>query len=107
MEAPTATSSRDEMRRTPPRPRRFRHQFCAAIQSCPTANVPLVSTTNFHEVAALDVMVLRPVALQVPLHALRTEHPSVERKVFPRLEADHFVLADLQLNAALLAAEAA
>ncbi len=46
-------------------------------------------------------------ALQVALHALRTQHAAVEREVLPRLEADHLVVADLELNPALLAAEAA
>src|SRR5262245_53333776 len=45
--------------------------------------------------------------LQVTLHALRAEHAPVEWKIFPRLEADHFVVADLELDAALLPAEAA
>src|SRR5256885_12802464 len=31
--------------------------------------------------------------------------PTIERKIFPRLEADHRVIFDLQLDAALLAAE--
>ena len=47
------------------------------------------------------------VALQIALDALGTEHAAVERELLPRLEADHAVLADLELNAALLAAEAA
>ena len=46
-------------------------------------------------------------ALQVALDAFRTEHAAVERKLLPRLEADDFVVAHLELNAALLAAEAA
>ena len=46
-------------------------------------------------------------ALQVALHALRAEHAAVEREVLPRLEADHLVVAHLELDAALLAAEAA
>ena len=46
-------------------------------------------------------------ALQVALDALRAEHAAVERKVFPRLEADDLVVLDLELDAALLAAEAA
>src|SRR5262252_1963746 len=46
-------------------------------------------------------------ALQVALHALRTEHAAVERKVLPRLEADDLVVTHLQLNAALLTTEAA
>ena len=45
--------------------------------------------------------------LQVTLHAFGTKHAAIERKLFPRLEADHFVVFDLELNAALLAAEAA
>ena len=46
-------------------------------------------------------------ALQVALHALRAEHAAVEREVLPRLEADDLVVLDLELDAALLAAEAA
>src|SRR5581483_11665303 len=46
-------------------------------------------------------------ALQVPLHALRTQHAVVERKILPRFESDHAVGAHLELNAALLPAEAA
>ena len=44
-------------------------------------------------------------ALHVALHAFRTEHAVVERKLFPRFESDHLIAANLQLNAALLAAE--
>src|SRR5207344_1012224 len=36
-----------------------------------------------------------------------TEHAAIEGKVFPRLEANHLVVADLELDAALLPAEAA
>ena len=46
-------------------------------------------------------------ALQVALHAFRTEHAAIEREVLPRLEADHLVPAHLELNPALLPAEAA
>ena len=46
-------------------------------------------------------------ALQVALHALWAEHPAVERELLPGLEADHLVVAHLELDAALLAAEAA
>ena len=47
------------------------------------------------------------IGLQVALHAFRAEHAAIERELFPRLEPDHLVVANLQLNAALLAAEAA
>ena len=46
-------------------------------------------------------------ALQVALHAFGAEHAAVERKLLPRLEADDLVVFDLELDAALLAAEAA
>src|SRR4051812_35930762 len=46
-------------------------------------------------------------ALQVALDALGAQHAAVERELFPRLEADDFVVTHLELNAALLAAEAA
>ena len=46
-------------------------------------------------------------ALQVALHALGTEHAAIEGKVFPRLEADDLVVAHLELDPALLSAEAA
>jgi hypothetical protein len=46
-------------------------------------------------------------ALQVALDALRAELALVEREVVPGLEADHLVVVDLQLDAALLTAEAA
>src|SRR5204862_6004840 len=46
-------------------------------------------------------------ALQVALHALRTEHALVERKVVPRLEADDEVVFDFEIDAALLPAKAA
>ena len=36
-----------------------------------------------------------------------TEHAAVERELLPRLEADDLIVADLELNTALLAAEAA
>src|SRR5688500_6265300 len=47
---------------------------------------------------------MRP--LQIALDALRAEHAAIEWKVFPGFEADHFVVADLELDATLLAAEA-
>ena len=46
-------------------------------------------------------------ALQVALHALRAEHARVERELLPGLEADDLVVAHLQLDAALHAAEPA
>src|SRR5687768_17801686 len=45
-------------------------------------------------------------SLQVAFHALRAEHAAVERKLLPRFEPNHLIVANLQLNAALLAAEA-
>ena len=50
---------------------------------------------------------IRMGALQVPLDAFRAQHAAVERKFFPRLEADDLVVSDLQLNPALLSAETA
>ncbi len=46
-------------------------------------------------------------ALQVAFYALRTQLALVERKLHPWLEADHLVVFHQQLDAALLAAEAA
>ncbi len=46
-------------------------------------------------------------ALQVALDALGTEHPAIERELVPRLETDDPIVLDLELDAALLAAEAA
>ena len=45
--------------------------------------------------------------LQVALDALRTHHPLVEREFVPGLHANHEVVLDLELHAALLPAEAA
>ena len=45
--------------------------------------------------------------LQIALDALGTEHAAVEGELLPRLEADDLIVLDLELNAALLAAEAA
>ena len=47
------------------------------------------------------------IRLQVALDALGAEHPAIEREILPRLEADHVIFANLQLDAALLPAEAA
>ena len=47
------------------------------------------------------------VSLHVALDALGAKHAAVEGKLLPWLEPRHAVVADLQLNAALLAAEAA
>ena len=47
------------------------------------------------------------IRLQVTLDALRAQHSAIEREILPRLEADHVVLPDLELDAALLSAEAA
>jgi len=46
-------------------------------------------------------------ALEIAPDPLRAEHPLVERELLPRLEADHLVVPHLELDAALLAAEAA
>src|SRR4026209_1919690 len=46
-------------------------------------------------------------SLQVPLDAFRTQHAAVERKLFPRFEADDLVVPDLQLNSSLLSTETA
>ena len=45
--------------------------------------------------------------LQVALDAFRAHHPLVEREFVPRLHANHEVVLDLELHAALLTAEAA
>ena len=45
-------------------------------------------------------------ALQVAFQALRAQHAAVERKILQRLEADDLVVFHLELNAALLPAEA-
>ena len=50
---------------------------------------------------------VRMAALKVALDAFRTEHPLVEWKVVARLESDNEVVFDLEIDAALLAAEAA
>src|SRR4051812_9970426 len=44
--------------------------------------------------------------LHVPLDTLGTEHASLEGKLFPRFKTDDLIFPDLQLNAALLPAEA-
>ena len=46
-------------------------------------------------------------ALEVPLDALRAELALVERELVPRFETDDLVAVDLELDPALLAAEAA
>ena len=46
-------------------------------------------------------------ALHVAFHTLRAKHAVVERKLFPRLETDHLVAANFQLDSALLPAETA
>jgi hypothetical protein len=45
--------------------------------------------------------------LHVTLYTFRAKASLVERKVFPWLKADHAVVFDFELNAALLSAEAA
>ena len=47
------------------------------------------------------------IGLQIPLDALRAELASIERELFPGLEADYSVSAYFELQAALLATEAA
>src|SRR5438552_11666159 len=49
---------------------------------------------------------IRMRALHVTFDAFRAKHPAIERKFFPRLESNDLVIADLELNPALLAAEA-
>jgi hypothetical protein len=46
-------------------------------------------------------------SLQISFDTLGAEHSTVEGEFFPRLKANYFVALDLQLNAALLSAEAA
>ena len=50
---------------------------------------------------------VRMFVLQIALHALWAEHSAIHRKLFPGLEAHDLVVMNLQLNAALHAAEAA
>ncbi len=50
---------------------------------------------------------VRVVALEVALHALGAELPLVEGELLPGIEADDLVVLHLELDAALLAAEAA
>src|SRR5262249_42979270 len=45
--------------------------------------------------------------LHVPLYALRTELAPIEREILARLEPDDLVILDLEIDAALLPAEAA
>jgi hypothetical protein len=45
--------------------------------------------------------------LHVALHPLGAKHSVVERELFPRLETDYLVSANLELNPALLPAETA
>ena len=46
-------------------------------------------------------------SLEVALDAFRAQHPAIEGKLLPRLEADDLVVEHLELNAALLSAETA
>src|SRR5262245_25895588 len=46
-------------------------------------------------------------ALQVALHTLGAQHAAIEREVLPRLEPDDLVALHLELDPALLTAEAA
>src|SRR4029079_6467978 len=50
---------------------------------------------------------IRMLVLHIALHALGAELAAVEGEIFPGLEADHLVRLDLELDATLLAAEAA
>ena len=50
---------------------------------------------------------VRVVALQIALDALGAKHAPIEWKVLPWLKPGHAVVANLELNAALLAAETA
>ena len=64
------------------------------------------------EAPALDALErrqqpVRVLVLQVALHALGTELPAVEGELLPGLEADDLLVLHLELDAALLAAEAA
>ena len=45
--------------------------------------------------------------LEITFHALRAQHPAVDGELFPRFEPDDFVVVNLELNAALHAAETA
>src|SRR5262245_40322328 len=46
------------------------------------------------------------IALHVAFHAFGTEHSAVDWKILPRLEPDHLIFANLELNPALLPAKA-
>jgi len=46
-------------------------------------------------------------ALQVTLDALGAEHAAIKRKVLPGFESNQAIVADFELNAALLSAETA
>src|SRR5262249_49773846 len=49
---------------------------------------------------------IRMFILHIALYALGAEASLVEGKIFPGLEADHAIIFDLELNAALLSTEA-
>ncbi len=45
--------------------------------------------------------------LKITLHSFWAKHAAVERKLLPRFETDDPILADLELNPALLSAKTA
>ena len=109
---PSGTPSRwSARRRSAPRRRRARRptwmrwisravRSSAASQSI--GRKPLRLVAHERRQQAIGVLVLH-----VALHALRAELALVERKLLPRLEADDLLVLHLELDAALLAAEAA
>src|SRR6185437_1526609 len=50
---------------------------------------------------------IRVIRLQIALHALRAKLSLIKRKLLPRFKPNNVVVANLELNAALLPAEAA
>src|SRR5215831_11893643 len=67
---------------------------------------------NRHKTRALfaqqgSFQAVRMLVLQISLDAFGAETPLIERKIFPGFEADYFVVLDLELDAALLAAKTA
>src|ERR1035441_2510695 len=50
---------------------------------------------------------IRMVALEIALHPFWAKHAAVKWELLPRLEPDHAIVANLQLDSALLSAKAA
>src|SRR5712691_1114472 len=78
--------------------------MCSATRSSASGQVGLAKPVRSADERCQQTV--RVTALKVAFHPFGTEHPPVQREVFPGFKADDLLVLDFELNAALDTAEA-